>query len=171
MVQCTLCWRRQDRMVQCTLYWRRQEGMVQCTLYWRRQERKHWSTFPLYLEDSNSSHHGCHLDTSRSFHSVRNLPKQKRLLDRSHGVNRGSPEALKKQNGNVIRRKVLSHSYLCHFEPEQPLAIPYQVLTEGASEELGLGQCLRCYLLRDWELLLFLVSSCVPKLGLTHHSF
>ena len=30
------------------------------------------------LENSTSSHHGCHLDTSGSFHSVRNLPKQKR---------------------------------------------------------------------------------------------
>lgn len=33
-----------------------------------------------------SSHHGCHLDSSSSFHSVRNNPKQKTVFHRSHCI-------------------------------------------------------------------------------------
>lgn len=45
-----------------------------------------WSTFPSCLKNPNSSYHDCHLDTSRSFHSVMNILKQKRLLEYSLDV-------------------------------------------------------------------------------------
>ena len=42
--------------------------------------RAHWSVFPQHLENCNSSYRGCHLDTSGSFHSARNLHKQQKTI-------------------------------------------------------------------------------------------
>ena len=41
-------------------------------------------TFPEHFENSDTCYHGCHVHTSGSFHSVRNLPQQKGILDRNH---------------------------------------------------------------------------------------
>lgn len=47
--------------------------------------RKRWSSVPYVKgENLNSSYHGCSLHTSRSFHYIGNLLKQKILFDHSH---------------------------------------------------------------------------------------
>ena len=45
----------------------------------------------LTISNFTSSYHGCHLDTSGSVNSVRNLPKQKSLFDCSLAL-KGSME-------------------------------------------------------------------------------
>lgn len=46
----------------------------------RKEAIKHLFVVERRLGVSASSYHGCHFDTSGSFHSVRNLPKEKKRL-------------------------------------------------------------------------------------------
>ena len=65
-----------------------------------------------HFKNLNSSYHGCHLDTSGSFHSVRNLPKQKKNI-------RQQPESVSMQASQARASAFMSVHFTCQlfFQP------------------------------------------------------
>lgn len=65
----------------------------------------HWSTFPSHLENLNRSLTWLPLRHFRIIHWVRNLPRQKRLLDCNQGVAIGRQEVANRATGSTYRQE------------------------------------------------------------------